>query len=57
MINIPDEMKKVFGYPGLATFRRGFSTERKTAVAQLWRGAMIPSEYRRYELFGKVEVV
>jgi hypothetical protein len=38
---IPDEMKKVFGDPAVATFSREFSTELKTAVAQLWRGAMI----------------
>jgi len=41
MMDIPDEMKKVLDDPTLATFRRGFSTELKTAVAQLWRGAMI----------------
>ena len=41
MMNIPDEMKKVLDDPTLVTFRRGFSTELKTAVAQLWRGAMI----------------
>jgi AcrR family transcriptional regulator len=41
MMDIPDEMKKVPDDPTLATFRRGFSTELKTAVAQLWRGAMI----------------
>jgi len=41
MMDIPDEMKKVLDDPTLATFRRGFHTELKTAVAQLWRGAMI----------------
>jgi hypothetical protein len=41
MMDIPDEMKKVLDDPTLATFRRGFSTELKTAVAQLWRGAMV----------------
>ena len=41
MMDIPDEMKKVLDDPTLASFRRGFSTELKTAVAQLWRGAMI----------------
>ncbi len=41
MMDIPDEMKKVLDDPTLATFRRGFSTELKIAVAQLWRGAMI----------------
>src|SRR5208337_1538948 len=41
MMDIPDEMKKVLDDPALATFRRGFSTELKTAIAQLWRGAMI----------------
>ncbi len=41
MMDIPDEMKKVLDDPTLATFRHGFSTELKTAVAQLWRGAMI----------------
>ncbi len=41
MMDIPDEMKKVLDDPTLVTFRRGFSTELKTAVAQLWRGAMI----------------
>jgi AcrR family transcriptional regulator len=41
MMDIPDEMKKVLDDPTLATFRNGFHTEVKTAVAQLWRGAMI----------------
>jgi AcrR family transcriptional regulator len=41
MMDIPDEMKKVLDDPTLATFRRGFSTELKTAVEQLWRGAII----------------
>jgi AcrR family transcriptional regulator len=41
MMDIPDEMKKVLDDPTLATFRRGFHTELQTAVAQLWRGAMI----------------
>ena len=41
MMDIPDEMKKVLDDPALATFRNGFHTEVKTAVAQLWRGAMI----------------
>jgi AcrR family transcriptional regulator len=41
MMDIPDEMKKVLDDPTLATFRNGFHTELKTAVAQLWRGAMI----------------
>jgi AcrR family transcriptional regulator len=41
MMNIPDEMKKVLDDPTLVTFRRGFSTELRSAVAQLWRGAMI----------------
>jgi AcrR family transcriptional regulator len=50
MMDIPDEMKKVLDDPTLATFRRGFSTELKTAVAQLWRGAMI----RRQEASLKV---
>jgi hypothetical protein len=44
MMDIPDEMKKVLDDPTLATFRRGFHTEVKTAVAQLWRGAMIPQQ-------------
>ena len=47
MMDIPDEMKKVLDDPALATFRNGFHTEVKIAVAQLWRGAMIPSEHRR----------
>jgi hypothetical protein len=37
MMDIPDEMKKVFGSPIPATFHCGFSTELKTAVARLWR--------------------
>jgi AcrR family transcriptional regulator len=41
MMGIPDEMKKVLDDPTLATFRNGFHTELKTAVAQLWRGGMI----------------
>ena len=41
MMDIPDEMQKVLDDPTLATFRNGFHTEVKTAVAQLWRGAMI----------------
>jgi AcrR family transcriptional regulator len=41
MMGIPDEMEKVLDDPTPATFRRGFSTELKTSVAQLWRGAMI----------------
>jgi AcrR family transcriptional regulator len=41
MMDIPDEMKKVLDDPTLATFRGRFSTELKTAVAQLWRGAII----------------
>jgi Tetracyclin repressor-like, C-terminal domain len=41
MMDIPDKMKKVLDDPALATFRNGFHTEVKTAVAQLWRGAMI----------------
>jgi AcrR family transcriptional regulator len=41
MTDIPDEVKKVLDDPTLATFRRGFGTELKTAVEQLWRGAMI----------------
>jgi AcrR family transcriptional regulator len=41
MMDIPDEMKKVLDDPALATFRNGFHTEVKTAVAQLWRGALI----------------
>ena len=41
MMDIPDEMKKVLKDPAMATFRNGFHTEVKTAVAQLWRGAMI----------------
>ena len=41
MMDIPDEMKKVLDDPTLATFRNGFHTEVQTAVAQLWRGAMI----------------
>jgi AcrR family transcriptional regulator len=45
-MDIPDEMKKVLHHPALAIFHRGFSTELKTAVAQLWRGAMIPGEHR-----------
>ncbi len=41
MMDIPDEMKKVLGDPALAPFRNGFHTEVKSAVAQLWRGALI----------------
>jgi hypothetical protein len=41
MMDIPDEIKKVLDDPTLSTFRRGFHTELKPAVAQLWRGAMI----------------
>ncbi len=41
MMDIPDEMKKVLDDSALATFRNGFHTEVKTAVAQLWRGALI----------------
>jgi AcrR family transcriptional regulator len=41
MMDIPDEMKKALDDPTLATFRRGFHSELKRAVAQLWRGAMI----------------
>ena len=41
MMDIPDEMKKVLDDPTLAPFRRGFHTELKTAVMQLWRGAMV----------------
>lgn len=41
MVDIPDEMKKSLEDPTLETFRRGFYTELKPAVAQLWRGAMI----------------
>lgn len=41
MMDIPDEMKKVLDDPSLATFRGEFHAELKTAVAQLWRGAMI----------------
>lgn len=41
MMDIPDEMKKVLDNPALAIFRNGFHTEVKTAVEQLWRGAMV----------------
>ena len=41
MMDIPDEVKKVLDDLTLATFRRGFGAELKTAVAQLWRGAVI----------------
>jgi AcrR family transcriptional regulator len=41
MMDIPYEMKKVLDDPALATFRNEFHTEVKTAVAQLWRGALI----------------
>ena len=41
MMDIPDEMKKVLDGPATAPFRNGFDTELKTAIAQLWRGAMI----------------
>ena len=41
MMDIPNEMKKVLDDPALATFRNGFHTEVKTAVAQLWRGALM----------------
>jgi len=41
MMDIPVEMKKVLDHPATATLRRGFHTELKTAVAQLWRGAMV----------------
>jgi|SRR5208337_1876295 len=51
MMDIPDEMKKVLDDPTLATFRRRFSTELKTAVAQLWRGAMIGQQAASLKVF------
>lgn len=41
LMDIQDELKQVLDDPSLAIFRRGFRTELKTAVVQLWRGAMI----------------
>jgi AcrR family transcriptional regulator len=54
MMGIPDEMKKALDDPTLAIFRRGFSMELKTAVAQLWRGAMIASGACAERLASKV---
>ncbi len=41
MLDLPDDMKKILDDPTLSIFHREFHTELKTAVTQLWRGAMI----------------
>lgn len=40
MINIPEQLKKVLDASSLAIFHREYLAELRTAVAQLWRGAM-----------------